>query len=310
VRSTSPGQARNRSVMMIGTSLSDAPGRRATALWCADITTAWTVFSLHPPVGFALENADQRYRCLLPFGSGTCDLALGDAPLLRRRLRASSTIFVEPGLRLTLRSVEPVEFLLLSIDPDQVRRLADAAAAGRAWQTRTLLDHHDPALRALGTEMRRALLADALPLPPYLQSLADALTLRFLCHFLGEIKTANSGETLSPALLARIVRHIDAHLAEGLTVAELAGMASLTRSHFSRAFQRVTGDPPQRFITKRRICRARDLLSSDDGSLAEIAALIGFSSQAHFSTVFRKEVGTTPAQYRAAFRSRRSEASD
>ena len=79
-------------------------------------------------------------------------------------------------------------------------------------------------------------------------------------------------------------------------------MANLSRSHFSRAFQRMTGDPPLRFIIKRRICRARDLLSSDKGSLAEIAARTGFSSQAHLSTVFRKEVGTTPARYGAAFR--------
>lgn len=278
-----------------------ARGSHAAALWRADVITAWAEFSVHPPVAFALENAERRYRCLLPFGSGACDLAVDDGPLRRCRMRASAAIFVTPGVRLILRSVEPVEFLLVAIDPDQMDRLASATAMGRDWHARTLLDHHDPALRTLGTEIRRALLSDALPLPPYLQSLADAIALRFLCHFLGEVKTLDPGEKLSAALFARIVRHIDSHLSEHLAVADLAAMVGLTRSHFSRAFQRMTGDPPQRFITKRRISRARDLLSSEKVSLAEIAAQVGFSSQAHFSTVFRKDIGTTPARYRAAF---------
>jgi AraC family transcriptional regulator len=308
-RSTWPTEACNRSVVTVTPPGSTARSRTTTS-WCAQITTAWTAFHLHPPVAFALDNTEQRYRCMLPFGSGACDLALDGAPLLRRRLRAGSMTFVEPGVRVTMKSVEPVEFLLLSIDPDHVRLLADAAAGGRAWYARTLHDHHDPALMALGSEVRRTLLSDALPLQAYLQSLADAVTLRLLCHFLGEIVSAGPSETLSPALLGRIVRHIDAHLGERLSVSKLAEMAKLTRSHFSRAFQRMTGDPPQRFILKRRVCRARDLLSSNVGTLAEVAAQTGFSSQAHLSTGFRKEVGTTPAQYRAAFRPRGHEASE
>jgi len=278
------------------------PSRPVTTSWCADVKTAWAEFSLHPPIPFVLKNGDRQYRCLLPFGSGAYDLALGGSPLLRRRMRAGAITFVEPGLPVELRSVEPVELLLVSIDPDHVRRLAETAAAGRPWHTHTLLDHRDPALAALASEVRRAVLSDALRLPPYLQSLADAIALRLLCHFLGEISATVPAERLAPARLARILSHIDAHLAERLTVEELAAMANLSRSHFSRAFQRMTGDPPLRFIIKRRICRARDLLSSDKGSLAEIAARTGFSSQAHLSTVFRKEVGTTPARYRAAFR--------
>jgi AraC family transcriptional regulator len=85
-------------------------------------------------------------------------------------------------------------------------------------------------------------------------------------------------------------------------VEDLAGLAGLTRSHFSRAFQRMTGDPPRRFILKRRLCRARDLLSAAETGIAEVAARSGFSSQAHLSTAFRQELGTTPARYRAAFR--------
>jgi AraC family transcriptional regulator len=98
------------------------------------------------------------------------------------------------------------------------------------------------------------------------------------------------------------MQYIDAHLHERISAEVLAQMAGLSRSHFSRAFQRMTGDPPQRFILKRRVCRARDLLSGGDAPIAQIAFRSGFSSQAHLSAAFREDVGTTPSRYRAAFR--------
>jgi AraC family transcriptional regulator len=274
----------------------------ALTSWCADVRTEWAAFSLHPPIAFDLTTGADAYRCLLPYGSGAWDLAIGGGPPVRRRVRAGSVTFVEPGISLALCSADFVEFLLLAIAPERMRHLGEAAAPGRVWRARALLDHLDPSLAALGAEVRRSLLADAVAAPPYLQTLADAIATRLLCHFLGQVETNARGEALSPATLNRIITHIDAGLSGGFTVEELAEMAKLTRSHFSRAFQRMTGQPPQRFILKRRVCRARDLLSSGEGSLAEVAARAGFSSQAHLSTVFRKEVGTTPARYRATFR--------
>ena len=117
-----------------------------------------------------------------------------------------------------------------------------------------------------------------------------------------EADASGARQALSPATLSRVLFEIDSRLGEPLDVPHLADVAGLTRAHFSRAFQQTTGIPPRRFVTIRRVCRARDLLAATDAPLADVAASTGFSSQAHMSTVFRREVGTTPAQYRAAFR--------
>ncbi len=273
----------------------------AATHWSADLRTEWATFSLHPPIAFDIERRDDAFHCLLPYASGVCDLSIGDGSLRRTRLRAGAIWFLEPGVKLRLRSIEPVEFLLLTIDPSRFHALADAAAPGRAWIAHELSNHLDPALAMLAHEIRRALLADTVSPPPYLQSLADAVQTRLLCHFLGEITKGARDQALSPAVLSRVVRHIDDNLSSGLAVEDLAGLAQLTRSHFTRAFQSMTGEPPQRFVLKRRVCRARDLLSAGTGTLAEIAASAGFSSQAHMTTVFRKEIGTTPGEYRSAF---------
>lgn len=100
-----------------------------------------------------------------------------------------------------------------------------------------------------------------------------------------------------------LVRQIEADLGERITVEYLANSAGFSRSHFSRAFQAATGEPPQEFIVGRRLCRARDLLSGTGHSIADVAAETGFTSHAHLSTAFKKRLGVSPAKYRKPFNS-------
>ena len=269
--------------------------------WGSVARSPETTFVLHPPVDFELAYKVERYVLLLAYSGATADVGVGEAPMRRTRIRAGGAMLIEPGTVVRVRQHEPVEFLVLAVDPAHVRVVGDRAAAGRLWHARTVVDVLDPGIAAVAREIRRALLADPLVVPAYLQALADAILARLVCHFLGEVERARAGEALAPGVLARIVSHIDAHLDETLRAEELAGLAGLSRSHFSRAFQRMTGDPPQRFVLKRRLCRARDLISGGVDSLARVAVRTGFASQAHLSTVFRKELGITPGRYREAF---------
>ena len=286
----------DRTVPALGGPSAGLPG------WGGVVRSPETAFILHPPVDSELAYRVPRYVLFLAYSSATADMGVGEAPMRRTRIRAGSAIFVEPGTCVRVRQHEPVEFLVLAVEAAHVRALGDRAAAGRLWHARTMVDVLDPGIAAVAAEMRRALLVDPLVEPTYLQALADAVLTRLICRFLSEVERAREGEALAPGVLARIVRHIDARIGESLRAEDLAALAGLSRSHFSRAFQRATGDPPQRFVLKRRLCRARDLISGSAESLAQVAARTGFASQAHLSTVFRKELGTTPGRYREAFR--------
>ena len=72
--------------------------------------------------------------------------------------------------------------------------------------------------------------------------------------------------------------------------------------HFARLFRHSTGLPPHRYVLQRRIARARELVADRRQSLAEIGYELGFPSQAHFTTMFRRLVGTTPGAYRGVNR--------
>lgn len=99
--------------------------------------------------------------------------------------------------------------------------------------------------------------------------------------------------------LQRVRDHIEAHLGSELSLVELAEVACLHPCHLSRSFKAAMGVGPQRYITQRRIERAKTLLARSALPLVAIAQDLGFSDQSHFTNVFRREVGSTPARFRA-----------
>jgi AraC family transcriptional regulator len=98
--------------------------------------------------------------------------------------------------------------------------------------------------------------------------------------------------------LRRVQEYIDAHLDRDLSLTDLASIVGLTRMHFAAQFRAATGHRPHEYVLSRRIERAKAMLSNTGMPIAEVALSVGFSAQSHFSTVFRRLAGDTPARWR------------
>ncbi|MDB5360825.1 MAG: sigma-54-dependent Fis family transcriptional regulator [Rhodospirillales bacterium] len=105
---------------------------------------------------------------------------------------------------------------------------------------------------------------------------------------------------LAPRILRRVTEHIETRLYEALPLAELAAVAGLSQSYFSEAFRRSTGMPPHRWILLRRVELAKRLLLDSGLTITEVAFSVGFSSSSHLASAFRRVVGSTPSQFKAA----------
>jgi AraC family transcriptional regulator len=75
--------------------------------------------------------------------------------------------------------------------------------------------------------------------------------------------------------------------------------------HFAAQFRLATGIRPHEFVLRRRVARSQQLLAETHATLVEIALSVGFQTQAHFTTVFKRFVGDTPRQWRCATYERR-----
>lgn len=98
---------------------------------------------------------------------------------------------------------------------------------------------------------------------------------------------------------SRLREYIASNIGENLCVDRLAAQVAMSPDHFSRVFKTTFGQSPHAYVVELRIevaCRA--LRQEPQRSIADIASGAGFSSQSHFTEVFRRRIGTTPARWR------------
>jgi AraC family transcriptional activator FtrA len=92
------------------------------------------------------------------------------------------------------------------------------------------------------------------------------------------------------------------HLAEELTLTALASKAHLSTRTLSRRFEVETGRGALRWLTERRVERARTLLEDTAMTVTEVAFATGFGSLASFRRHFSRLTGTSPRAYRQTFK--------
>ena len=106
--------------------------------------------------------------------------------------------------------------------------------------------------------------------------------------------------TIAPELYERIVAakvFIDENYREPINLDEISQQASLSRFHFHRLFSQVYKKTPHKYLTLKRIDKAK-LLLTQNKSVTEVCLEVGFESLGSFSILFKKEIGFAPTYYR------------
>ena len=126
----------------------------------------------------------------------------------------------------------------------------------------------------------------------YSSQIIDALMME-----LDALSHRDRGDDRVPLWLRETRRRIDSHFRDSLTVSALAVRAGVHATHLARSFRQHYGMTVGEMLRERRIDHARRELRSGR-SLCEIANEAGFADQSHFTRVFRRATGTTPAAFR------------
>jgi AraC family transcriptional regulator len=107
------------------------------------------------------------------------------------------------------------------------------------------------------------------------------------------------GEVFPGTGFAALRDYVASNLDKDLRLADLAVLSGTSPHYFAELFRQSTGMSPHRFVLVRRVDRAKALLRNQALSVFDVALQTGFTSQSHFTKVFRRIAGPTPSQYRA-----------
>ena len=151
---------------------------------------------------------------------------------------------------------------------------------------------------ALKAEMERGFPSGRI----YLDALATALGARVVREhsefWFGAFGTREAKGRMSPRTLRKVLGYIEDHLSEDLGLADLAAVAGLSPSHFKATFRESAGSPAHRYLLRRRVERAAELLRETEMPISQVALAAGFAHQSHLALHTRRILGRSPREIR------------
>ena len=211
---------------------------------------------------------------------------------LRRRLS-----FVPAGHRFheTQQPAALARMICFYFDPN---RLAAALETDHSGLKRPRLLFEDMALWETALKLKRLIECSGIGCESYLEALSIVLTHELARPGFSSPQTgARRRGGLAPWQQHLLADYIEENLAEPVSLAELAKLVRLSRYHLCRVFKETFGVPPHHYHSRRRIERAKALLSKPKCSVTQIGLAVGFRETSSFSAAFRKATGLTPSAY-------------
>lgn len=204
------------------------------------------------------------------------------------------------GERTSVRWEKPHSLLFMMPTNTVMQRAMAELRGAKNFELLRANHVHDSQIEHIGYALMRECESGFMSGQLFGESLALALVSRLMSRFSsGALQVeAPFPKGLPLWRLRQVKQYVEDNIDANLRMADLAGVAQMSEFHFSRLFKQSTGCTPYRYIVDRRVQRGRELLAKTVFPLHEVSEKLGFGDQSHFTTVFRKNVGMTPKQFR------------
>lgn len=136
----------------------------------------------------------------------------------------------------------------------------------------------------------------------YLKVKAELLLILSLLEGHGHLRhsdrTQKSEDSYQMQEIKRVLKYMEEHYREKVTLAGLAGEAGMNEQYFCRFFRKMTGKTPITYLNDYRIGHAAEALAKTDARIVEICYESGFENVSYFIKKFKEAKGMTPKEYR------------
>jgi AraC family transcriptional regulator len=212
------------------------------------------------------------------------------------KINTGSSFIVPESIEHTAHTFTETEFIVLSLEPSLVNPIAyESIDPDRVEIIPHIQENFDPLIYGIGLAFKREIESNGLGGRLYIDALTTTLSVHLLHQYSGKkpiLKEYING--LSQYKIRRLMDYIDNHIAEDLSLAELASEVGMSQYYFARLFKQSIGLTPHQYVIQRRVARAKKFLLEGKSSISDIALMVGFADQSHLTYHFKRLLGVTP----------------
>lgn len=192
--------------------------------------------------------------------------------------------------------VDMSDILQIVIEPDFLACVAAETLACDPAQIEFIdcVSKDDPLVQQIGLALLGELQSGGLAGRMFVESLAHTLLIHlFRQHATRPQRVKDDTHRLAALSLKRLQDYIHEHLANDLSLKELAALAGYSPYHLTRLFKQTTGQTLHQYVIAQRVAAARELFMHEHLTGAELAAQVGFHDQSHLNRHFKRKYGVS-----------------
>lgn len=134
-----------------------------------------------------------------------------------------------------------------------------------------------------------------------LESLEIQLAILLIRNSLSDNIFIDKSNELYDDYIKESIVYMHKYYSGNITIEDICREIYLSSSHFKRVFKSRTGKTPYRFLTEIRIEKAKEMLKGKERAIYEVARLCGFVNQGNMSTIFKRNIGISPSEFRKIY---------
>lgn len=190
------------------------------------------------------------------------------------------------------------KYVTVSVKRDFFEKITSRISGGKEFKFTAFENNYSKQLLDLIGNFQREMMNCDEAFPVVIESICIQLVCQLIRDINSGISAGKSKINKDNLYISKAIQYMQEYYFTNITIKDICSKIYLSPCHFKRVFKDYTNRTPYQYLVNIRLDKAKEILKKGDYSMEEAARLCGFINPGHFSTVFKRNVGMSPSEYR------------
>lgn len=190
------------------------------------------------------------------------------------------------------------KYIHIAVEKSFFRRVAKEVAGGGEYEFKRIHNTYSKQLLDLIGNFQREMMDHGESFPLMLEGICIQIVFQLLRDLSSEPAANKSKISKDNKYINKAIQFMHEYYSANISINDICKLIYLSPCHFKRVFKDYTGQTPYQYLMRIRLEKAKEILKENDDPIEEVAKMCGFVNSGHFSTVFKRNTGMSPSEYR------------